>query len=311
MFLGALGASTLAIVLVVLPETHRTIAGNGTIRLAKIRRPFWSIFRPSFYAAFTPNMAGAPSRLTVATFVEPLRTFWQLEIIPHLLVGAVTFATLATVIATTATLFQDSFKIKPILAGAAYIPGAFGIIIGFFSMAYRLGSDYEIIESRFKFSLGIEEHISMRSFPVAGFPIERARLRSAWWIMLILIGTTVGFGFSLDGTSVVRALVFQFFITANATAILMINSVLISDLYPSASISSIISFSRFVMGALFIGVVQLLINRLGTGITFVILAGSIFGVSPILVLQWIYGARSGEKRKISSGKLTPGSGIIF
>jgi hypothetical protein len=310
-FLGALAASILAIVLIVLPETHRGIAGNGTICLAKIRRPIWSIFRPSFYAAFTPNMGGSPSSMSLKVFAEPLCCFSQLEILPNLLVGAVIFAILATMVSTSAVVFETILQLSPLQAGTAYIPAAIGSIVGFFLMAYRLHSDYEITETRFKHSLGIEEHLSMQNFPVAGFPIERARLRSAWWIILIFIGTTIGYGFCIDGTSIVKPLVLQFFVAASATALLMINSVLTSDLFPSTSLLDVINLSRLVMGGFFVGVVSLLLHRLGTGVTFSILAGIMFGVSPILMLQWIYGGRNREKRKISTGKIVPGAGIFF
>lgn len=316
-FLVAVSGSLLVVILIVLPETHRGIAGNGTVRLSKFRRPLWSIFRPSFYAAFEVNMGGPPSSFTRQTFIEPFRSFSQLDILPHLLIGGITYAVLGSVIITNAPLLQERSLLQhertpltPTLAGVAFIPIALGALLGFFAMKYRLESDYKIVETRFKATYGIDEDIPVQNFVRAGFPIERARLRSAWWIMLILIAATAGYGFSLDSNSIVRPLVIQFLLAASAVAVLMINSVLISDLHPKP-VQEITNLVRFILGAVLVGSIQLLLDRLGNGVTWAILAALMFGFSPILLLQWLYGPKSREKRKISSGKLVAGAGIII
>jgi MFS family permease len=51
-FLFGLGALTLLLIVLLLPETLRSIAGNGMIRLTSIHRPFIYFFSPLFLSCW-------------------------------------------------------------------------------------------------------------------------------------------------------------------------------------------------------------------------------------------------------------------
>jgi hypothetical protein len=310
-FLAVLAAVTLLLVLTFLPETNRRIAGNGTIRLRAIQRPLVSIIRSSTDAPFaSTSIWESSSELTIDAFIEPLLCFKHLVILPSLFLGSIAFAILATVISTTGLLFPPRYHLSPILIGAAYLPSGVGIVAGFFLMNYRLHSDYLIFEARHNAQVA-QASTSPDSVVIPDFPIERARLRSAWWIMLIFIGTTIGYGFSLYAPSVLRLLVLQFFIAGNATAILLINSVLITDLHPSSPVTAAINLVRFSLAGLMIGVIQLVIDRIGTGFAFFALGILMLGLTPIMIVQWIYGGKWRSEKQISSTKVVPGAGLVL
>ncbi|KAH8591353.1 major facilitator superfamily domain-containing protein [Bisporella sp. PMI_857] len=303
-FLFALSAVVFILVIIILPETHRGIAGNGTIKLAKLRQPLFNILRQSSDTAFDADTNLAPANLSISSFIEPLRYLVNWQLVPSLLIGAVAFGIVATVVTTTAPLFQARYNLSILLSGLAYLPGAVGCSLGYFLTTYRVRSDYSIIEARYKRTHGIAEHVTMdASYLSRGFPIEHARFRSAWWITLIFIGTTSGYGFALQAPSIARALILQTFVTGNATAILLINGVYISDLYPGASVITIVNLVRFLMAGLMIGVIQKVFKLLETGLTFSILAGIMLFLSPIMILQWKYGPRLREKNHESSEDL--------
>jgi len=125
------------------------------------------------------------------------------------------------------------------------------------------------------------------------------------------VGTTAGYGFSFYAHSLTLPLVLQFFVAGNGTALLLINSTLISDLCEEGEFTTTINMVRFLMGGLFIGVVQLVIERLGPGITFAILAGLVLGLSPIMVVQWVRSGRRRGREETGEMRLVPGSGLVL
>jgi hypothetical protein len=309
-FLSIVGGTTLLLVIIFLLETNRHIAGNGTIRLRAIQRPLFSIIRPTIDAPFMSDQNESLLKPTLKPFLEPLRCFKHKAIIPSIFLDGIAFAILATVVSTTALLFPPRYHLPPILIGVAYLPSGVGCVAGFFLMTYRLGSDYQIFEARHN-ARRAAEYSSLESDAQSNFPIERARLRSAWWIMLIFVGTTIGYGFSLSAPSVIRLLVLQFFISGNATAILLVNSVLIKDLHPSTSVTAAINLVRFSLAGLMIGVIQLVFNRLGTGFTFLALGALMLALTPIMIVQWINGGKRGINKEAPSTKVAPRIGIVL
>ena len=138
------------------------------------------------------------------------------------------------------------------------------------------------------------------------FPIERARLRNIRPLVLTFVGITAGYGFTLSAHHIVLPLVFQFLISASATAILLLNGVLIADLYPgdSASVGAVMNLVRFFIGALAVGVVQLVFDRIGVPLTFLILGLAMLAFTLILIMQWFYGTKSRVGRQVASEQST-------
>jgi hypothetical protein len=209
------------------------------------------------------------------------------------------------VISTTALFLESNYRLSTLLVGVAFLPSGAGIITSFFLISHLLDRDYKIVESRYKVQHGIEEGSNMTVKNNPDFPIERARLRNIWWITILFIGATIGYGFSLSSKHIVIPLVLQFFTAFGATAILLLNGVLIADLCGenSASATAVVNLVRFCMGALAVGVVQLLFNRVGAGFTFLIFAMATLAVTPVLVVQWIFGVKwRTEERKSSESR---------
>jgi len=134
------------------------------------------------------------------------------------------------------------------------------------------------------------------------------RLRSAWWVVLIFIGTTAGYGFAISAKSIARPLILQFFIATNASAFLVMNTVLISDAEDSLAMTVAVNFVRFLTATTMVGIVQLMINALYTGLTFAILAGIMLLLTPILLLQWLRSGHSTKTEQSQWGRLPPRAG---
>lgn len=296
-----LGGLALTLVVLFLPETLRNIAGNGTIMLKHYQQPLLACVKSSPDARFNSNPDTITLPPTITSFIEPLYLLLHIDLLGSIIFGAIAFATVVVVIATTALCLETYYRLSTLLVGLAFLPSAAGTLLGFFFISYMLDRDYKIVESSYKAAQTIEDDSTLSSKHNSDFPIERARLRNIWWITFLFIGATIGYGFALSSKHLAIPLVMQFLVAFGATAILLANGVLISDLCPEklASVTAVINLVRFCMGALAVGVVQLLFDRLNAGFVFLVFAMATLAVTPILVLQWMFGVKWRTEQKLA------------
>lgn len=153
--------------------------------------------------------------------------------------------------------------------------------------------DYKTVEREYRLQRNISAEIKLNKKELADFPTEKSRMRSIWWIVLLFIITTALYGFSLSLNIIALPLILQFFIAYAATAVFSLNSALIIDLYPgaSASATAVNNLMRCSVGAAGVAIVQIVIDSLGAGLTFLLFAGLTGLASPLLVVEWTYGQR--------------------
>jgi hypothetical protein len=95
---------------------------------------------------------------------------------------------------------------------------------------YVVDHDYNRTESEYRKEKGIPDDMELNKKTFVDFPIERSRLRSIWWIVLVFIATTALYRFFLSLNQITLSLLLQFFIAYVATAVFF-NSALVIDLY--------------------------------------------------------------------------------
>ncbi|RAL67747.1 hypothetical protein DID88_008480 [Monilinia fructigena] len=143
--------------------------------------------------------------------------------------------------------------------------------------------DYKVVESRYRKQHKISESVPIKANELLDFPIEVARMRNIWWIVLIFVVATALYGFSLNLELIALPLVLQFFIAYTATAVFSLNSALVIDLYPgkSASATAVNNLIRCLIGAAGVAVVQMIIDVLGSGVNICNLCWSNTGLQPM------------------------------
>lgn len=158
--------------------------------------------------------------------------------------------------------------------------------------------DYKTVEREYRLEKNIQVETKLNKKELADFPTEKSRMRSIWWIVLLFVITTALYGFSLSLNIIALPLILQFFIAYSATAVFSLNSALIIDLYPgaSASATAVNNLMRCSVGAAGVAIVQIVIDSLGAGLTFLLFAGLTGLASPLLAVEWIYGQRWREER---------------
>lgn len=105
-----------------LPETLRSIAGNGAIRLSGINQPLIRRFTKDPPYMEDRDDTYSPPRVTARTFIEPLLLLKEKDIVLSLVFGGTIYSVWSMVTASTTGLFKEKFRLSELLLGLAFIP---------------------------------------------------------------------------------------------------------------------------------------------------------------------------------------------
>ncbi|KAK0377144.1 major facilitator superfamily transporter [Colletotrichum tamarilloi] len=298
-FLLILSSIVTLVIVFWLPETMRSIAGNGSLRLGGIYKPIiWYLGKEPEYLE-DPDEPIPRKKVTLMTFVEPLRLLIQKDILINLVFGGVVYTIWTMVTSSTTILFKELFGLSDLQTGLAFLPNGLGTIVGSAIVGKLMTKDYLEMEEEYKTSHNITgtEKLSGKNMP-AEFPIERARLRRLPWIVLIFVASTGGYGLSLNFPSITSRsgwiavpLVLQFFIAATSNAVFALNQTLVTDLCPGkgASATAINNLVRCGLGAIGVALVDNFVATTGPGAAFLGLALVTVAVGPLAVIHWYWG----------------------
>ncbi|KAF4774379.1 major facilitator superfamily transporter [Colletotrichum scovillei] len=298
-FLLILSSIVTLVIVFWLPETMRSIAGNGSLRLGGIYKPIiWYLGKEPEYLE-DPDEPIPRKKVTLMTFVEPLRLLIQKDILINLVFGGVVYTIWTMVTSSTTILFKELFGLSDLQTGLAFLPNGLGTIVGSAIVGKLMTKDYLEMEEEYKTSHNIAgtEKLSGKNMP-AEFPIERARLRRLPWIVLIFVASTGGYGLSLNFPSITSRsgwiavpLVLQFFIAATSNAVFALNQTLVTDLCPGkgASATAINNLVRCGLGAIGVALVDNFVATTGPGAAFLGLALVTVAVGPLAVIHWYWG----------------------
>lgn len=309
-FLFILGSITLAAILLFLPETLRRIAGNGTVPLEGIHRPFFDRqLRQRYWkerdATTEDDITAPPPKLTCSTFVASFRFMAEKDVIVTLFFGAIVYTVWSMVTSSTHALFQPRFGLSNLQTGLIFIPNGVGCICGSLLSGKIMDRDYKIVETSYRASHHLSGSVEINRKKLADFPISRARLRSSLYFVIPFVICVAGYGFAVTsprlGTEkkgMAIPLVLQFFIAFTHMGLFNLNSTLMVDLYPgaSASASAVNNLVRCLIGAVGVALVQFIINAIGAGLTFLIFAIVTAAFMPLLWLEWRFGERWRRER---------------
>ncbi|KAH8693414.1 major facilitator superfamily domain-containing protein [Phaeosphaeriaceae sp. PMI808] len=298
-FLLILSSLTLIAIIIFLPETLRSIAGNGSLRLTGVHQPLIRRIRKEAPYMADRDDSYSPNKVTLKTFVEPLLLLKEKDILLSLIFGGTIYATWSMVTASTTGLFKQAFGLNELLLGLVFLPNGLGTIVGSTIIGNLMNKSYVETELKYKeiHNLPADYKLPKKAIP-ADFPIEHARLRHTKWITVIFILSTCLYGFSLSFSGLVSRpgwiavpLTFQFFIAAASNAIFAVNQTMVSDLCPGkgASSTAINNLVRCSMGAVGVAFIEQMIAAMGVGAAFLGLGLVTVSVVPLAVVQWYWG----------------------
>lgn len=121
-FLLILSSIVTLVIVFWLPETMRSIAGNGSLRLGGIYKPIiWYLGKEPEYLE-DPDEPIPRKKVTLMTFVEPLRLLIQKDILINLVFGGVVYTIWTMVTSSTTILFKELFGLSDLQTGLAFLP---------------------------------------------------------------------------------------------------------------------------------------------------------------------------------------------
>lgn len=122
-FLLILSSITILAIALFLPETLRSIAGDGSLRLAGIHQPLIRRLRWTSDDQLVGSEAHyVRSPILLRTFFEPLLLLKQKAIVLNLIFGSIVYAIWSMVTSSTTTLFHRLFLLNELQLGLVFIP---------------------------------------------------------------------------------------------------------------------------------------------------------------------------------------------
>ncbi|KAJ5512808.1 Major facilitator superfamily domain general substrate transporter [Penicillium fimorum] len=300
-FLAIASGISLFSILFFLPETLRSIAGNGTVPLKGIYKPilYYICGQKNAQEASTPS--GKKAKVTFKTVLAPLTFLAEKDVFITLLFGSMVYTVWSMVTSSTSALFEEKYGLNSLEVGLTFLGNGFGCMAGSYTIGYLMDFNHKRTEREYcqQHNLPIDSRINSKSHP--DFPIEYARMRNTWWITAIFIICVAVYGVSLR-THLAVPIILQFIIAYGSTAIFTINSALVIDLYPgaSASATAVNNLMRCLIGAAGVAAVQPIIDALTAEFAFLMLAGVTTAMVPLLMVEmkWGYGWRLERQERI-------------
>ncbi|KAM3449256.1 hypothetical protein MY3296_007114 [Beauveria thailandica] len=305
-FLFIASSLVLLVIAAILPETLRSIAGNGSLKLTGIYRPLLSHAILGDIKLEEPEAARPRPKVGFRTFLEPVLLLREKDILVSLLFGGTVYAVWSIVVATTTGLFKDLFNLNDLLLGVAFLPNGLGTIVGSVVAGKLMTREFLAAEASYlsRFPSARPPSKNKKHLPV-DFPLEHARLRHTPWITLVFVLSTTAYGFTVLRLPVTSApgwiavpLVLQFVIAATSNAVFAINTTLVSDLSPGkgASSTAVNNLVRCGMAALGVAFGDVMIQDFGPAATFLGLGLLTAGMSVFLAAEFVYGMRWRRER---------------
>ncbi|KAI9490879.1 major facilitator superfamily domain-containing protein [Zychaea mexicana] len=285
-FLAIFGGAHWILLGFCLPETLRSLVGNGSGYANPTPIQWWRHRQEQKNK--TQQQIDEEKRQSTATFasrkkkktkswtqwflgpVQPLLYAKEKDILLLLVYYSVQYASCYAVTTSVPFLFSKLYNLNEVMLGFSYFPNGIGCIVGSIVQGKILNRDYQRMRRRSSTMPSTTQHIDL------DLPIEHARMRTVWIHSLIFNILLVVYGWCLYvGAHIAIALSIQFFLGFTSQAIFNAIQTLLVDLYPtrSASITASNNIFRCLAGALATTVVLPALQLLDAGWTFTIASG--------------------------------------
>ncbi|KAH7886869.1 major facilitator superfamily domain-containing protein [Phlebopus sp. FC_14] len=296
-FLCIFSAACLAMMIALLPETLRTLVGDGSIIPSRFYRPLI----PLVGHGRQGKGATMPPR---PPFSNPLRILTYLDVVNLLIFNGIIYAIFYAVIATISTSFEATYSfLNETDIGLCYLAVGGGTIIGGLTTGRLLDRDYKHFKEKLVREAQANSEDPVRAQDITkdeNFPIEEARMRMVPFQLAIYTLCVAGYGWCLQTkVNLAAPLVLQIIFAISGMALMNIVQTLLIDLLPAqgSSVTACNNIVRCGLGAACVSVIDLIIKALGEGWTYVLLAGLGFATAPMIWLAIWIGPRCRAKRR--------------
>lgn len=290
------GGSVWLVVGVALPETARNVVGNGSSERTRWNRPWWQVMkrmRKKRKEATGSDVAepgaqqpasekrtirigngespvGRWSRLKMLNPLAAIRIIFWKDTSLALWMAASPYAVWYCVQTSIPPTYKSVYNFSELQVGLAYLPGGAGTVIGGYANGKFMDWNYRVTARKIGHTID-----KVSGDDLKRYPIERARSRGGWYLLVIYICALVGYGWSVIAqTSAAVPLVLQFVLAALCTCFQQTFNALIVDIYPESPSTAAASsnITRCALSAAAVSILQPLVEAMGIGWFFTFLA---------------------------------------
>lgn len=262
-----------------LPETCRSIVGNGAVKAKGPWRTWWDLLAPkaksdelihqSESSAGVNEGKSGKGTFSVPNPLAPVRIVLYRDTFLTLWVSATVYSVWYAIQASIPMIFGSTYHWNELWVGLSYLAGGSGVILGGFAAGKLMDRNYQYTAKRAGITIDRVAGDNMDSFP-----IERARSKGSIMLFAFYICALVGYGWCVSYTAHPSIpLILQFIIGAEGTIIHQSFNALLVDIFPqSPSIAAAAgNITRCSMAAAVVACVSPLIHVMGYGWFFTLL----------------------------------------
>ncbi|EOD46770.1 putative mfs multidrug protein [Neofusicoccum parvum UCRNP2] len=263
-FLLGLAASLLALVALLVPETMRSIVGDGSVAPPRYLRPplLW-LDAPKTPPTETQSLPRKPFKVDI---VATLRLLMEPEVLCSVMFTGVCYTVWQMSMVATASLYSERYGLTELYIGLTYISNGTGSLCASVLTGKVLNLEYARQLAREKEQLG--GHVREVQH------IERARIRPMIIPTVLFIASVVAFGWVIEyHVHIVVSITLAFFVGGLDTCILAtfsLKATLVVDLFQrqSFSVTACLNLSRCLVAAAGTAAIQPMIRAIGVGWAF-------------------------------------------
>ena len=264
-----------------LPETARSIVGNGNVEATGWGKSWWSILRgrskrkdDAAEMNKTSQAEGTkdggpqigPGRKTKFKMANPMAAirilFWKDTALVLWMAGS-PYAVWYAVQASIPSIYKDIYHFNELQIGLSYLTGGFGTVSGGYLNGKLMDWNYKATARSIGHTID-----KVSGDDLNNFPIERARARGSYYILAIYIAALAGYGWSVQARAHVAVpLVLQYVLAALCTSFQQTFNALLVDIFPASPSTAAASgnITRCALSAVVVAVLQPLVDILGRG----------------------------------------------
>jgi multidrug resistance protein len=277
--LAITAGSHLLVLTLLLPETARSVVGNGSVRPDRgINRSVYDLlFRR--HTDRPRKMRESRGKLSLLSPLKSLTALCDYANLIVIVVGGITYTVNGCLAASLSAQVIQVYSLNYLTAGLTYLPAGIGGILAAYLTGKMLDHDYRVTTKKLAIQL------KPPSTVLGKFPIEKARLRSIFPVVLVSSITTIGYGWTLHARRhIAILLVIQFFSGATQVFVFVTCGTLLTDLNPgrSSTVQASYSLVRCSLSAAGLAALDAMIKGVGVGWCFSILG--IFGTMCVPLL---------------------------
>ena len=286
--LAMTGLLMLVLLVALLPETCRSLVGDGSIPPVSLwHQSLWSCFASQSIKDDHLEEERLPPPRKRVNPLDAARLLWTYPTGCVLFYNGITFACYYTVTSSLTYSFHDIYDFNEVQIGFAYLTIAIGTLIASLGTGFIVDWNFRRHARKAGIDAARVKEMDPDECKQRGFAIERTRIEVALPMVLLACLTMLGYAWSMAlALHPAPPLVILFAFSAFTTSAYSCFNVMVVDLGRDAPATAMAAnnLSRCWLGAAGAGVIMPIINAIGVGWTFTVLPAVWLALSPMILI---------------------------